>query len=40
MPIVQSSGQGKSRMVQQASLLKFAIPFNLREELLHGYVGK
>ena len=40
MPIVQSSGYGKSRTVQQASFLRFELPFNLREELLDGYVGE
>jgi len=39
MPIVQSSGHGKSRMVQQASLLRFALPFNLREDLPSNFVG-
>ncbi|KAB5596242.1 G2/mitotic-specific cyclin cdc13 [Ceratobasidium theobromae] len=32
--VVQSSGMGKSRMIQEASSLVFTIPINLREELL------
>lgn len=30
LPIVQSSGMGKSRLVDQVSTLIFTIPFNLR----------
>jgi hypothetical protein len=30
LPIIQSSGTGKSRMVHQLAQLVFTIPFNLR----------
>jgi hypothetical protein len=40
MPIIQSSGHGKSRMVKEASLLRFALPFNLRGHLPDAYVGE
>lgn len=32
VPIVQSSGTGKSRMVHEAARLVFTIPFNLRAD--------
>ena len=36
LPIVQSSGTGKSRMVDEMSKLVFTIPFNFRETTISG----
>jgi hypothetical protein len=32
-PIIQSSGMGKSRLVDHSATLRFTIPFNLHEPL-------
>ncbi|KAF8343845.1 uncharacterized protein EI90DRAFT_3284422 [Cantharellus anzutake] len=36
LPVIQSSGMGKSRMVSEAALSVFTIPINIREELGDG----
>lgn len=37
--VVQSSGMGKSRLIQAASTLVFTLPINLRQDLPHGVVS-
>lgn len=39
LAIIQSSGNGKSRLVDAAAQLRFAFPMNLRETLAHGDHG-
>ncbi|KAG8736229.1 hypothetical protein FRC10_009554 [Ceratobasidium sp. 414] len=36
IPVIQSSGMGKSRMVEEAANTVFTIPINIREKLSHG----
>ncbi|KAL5638459.1 hypothetical protein ACGC1H_005223 [Rhizoctonia solani] len=38
--VIQSSGMGKSRMVEQSSLSMFTIPINIREDPPAGKKGK
>ncbi|GAB1528280.1 hypothetical protein RhiTH_011472 [Rhizoctonia solani] len=40
IPIIQSSGTGKSRMVEEAAKHVFTIPINIREDLPIGTYGK
>jgi hypothetical protein len=37
--IIQSSGMGKSRLVDAVAKIKFCFPFNLREPLVPGNYG-
>jgi hypothetical protein len=39
IPVIQSSGMGKSRLVDEVACMKFCFPFNLRNPDPHGQYG-